>query len=320
MKHISIYFLFLFLLLEFGYSSEVSAQSVSRTNITFESGRYTLHGELLLPDSVANNIPVVVFIVGSGPNSSHRTLYKNFTEELLEALFLNEGVGILYYDKRGVGKSDGRWQRTSYYEQVDDTKAAVDFLKTQNRVDDNRVGIIGHSKGGIVAQLMGALYPEDVNLIAALNSPPFDQYKILENTYYSEYKCAGESDDSALDKAEKKAVSDINWVDWFPLKKAWRHLKINSDFDPENEIKNIKVPAFYAFSENDNMVYPEWALSELRAIFNGNIPNNFNIEVLENTNSDLKVIGECASQEEIDAARYSEEFKSLFKDWILNHL
>src|SRR5690606_10244755 len=97
------------------------AQDITRTNITFESGRFTMHGELVLPDT-SDNAPVLIFLVGSGENSSYRTLYKTFVEENLESLFLTEGIGILYYDKRGIGDSEGRWQRASLYDRAEDAK------------------------------------------------------------------------------------------------------------------------------------------------------------------------------------------------------
>ena len=56
------------------------AQDLLRTNITFESGRFTLHGELLLPQN-SDSIPMIIFLVGSGENSSHRTIYKDFVEK-----------------------------------------------------------------------------------------------------------------------------------------------------------------------------------------------------------------------------------------------
>lgn len=111
-------------------SLPINAQDydVTRTNITFDNGRFTLHGELVLPDT-AQNAPVLIFLVGSGANSSHRTLYKNFVKVNLEQLFLEEGFALLYFDKRGVGRSQGAWQRTNLYERADDAMAAIDFFK-----------------------------------------------------------------------------------------------------------------------------------------------------------------------------------------------
>lgn len=308
---------FLFILLFTG--STLSAQDeVTRTNITFESGRFTLHGELILPDT-ARNAPVLIFLVGSGANSSHRTIYRDFVEKNLEDLFLDSGIGLLYFDKRGVGDSEGRWQRTDLYERAEDAKAAVDFLKTQGRVDSGNIGIVGHSQGGTVAQIMGDRYRNEIKFIASLAAPTYDTELFLTNTYYSMFLCEGETDNKAFDKAGKKAVSDINWVSWFPVTKEWRQLKEISEFDPAPHLLELEIPAFFAFAENDYYVYPGWAIGALNEIFTEGIPDNFNLQIIPAANHDFRIADMCTPDEEVTSEPYSEYFRQVFKDWILNH-
>lgn len=295
------------------------AQDLLRTNITFESGRFTIHGELLLPQK-ADSIPMIIFLVGSGENSSHRTIYKDFVEQNLEALFIKEGYGILYFDKRGVGDSEGKWHRSNIYDRADDTKAAIDYLKTINNVDASRIGVIGHSQGGWVAQVVGSLYRDDVKAIASIAGPVFDAELHLTNIYNSEFLCEGETKEKAFEKASKKAQSDINWVSVFPLKKAWRQLKEIADFDPSNDLKRITNPALFVFPSNDHMVYPGWALTTLNETFPEGIPDNFSLSVIPGANHDLKNVGMCSSKEEANEAMYSDYFQTTFKSWVLNHL
>ena len=301
------------------YSTSAQNIDFTRTNITFENGRLTLHGELLIPDS-ALNAPVLIFLVGPGANSSHTTLYKNFVKENLEKLFLNEGFALLYFDKRGVGKSQGRWQRTNLYERASDAKAAIDFLKTQGRIDSTKIGIIGHSQGGWVAQIVGDRYREDVKLIASLSAPTFDIKLKLTNEYYSDYLCKGIPDKEAFDRAGKKAISDINWVSWFPIRKQWRQLRELRFFDPAPHILELEMPSLFAFAEHDAYVYPSWAVSVLNEIFNNRIPDYFSLQIIPDTNHDFKMVNMCASQEKSDSAAYSTYFQKVFKNWILNNI
>ncbi|HCD51713.1 MAG TPA: hypothetical protein DEQ34_04650 [Balneolaceae bacterium] len=318
----SVLTLFLFFL-----STTVSiAQDVTRTNITFDNGRFTLHGELIIPDT-AKSAPVLIFLVGAGENSSYRTLYSEFVKQNIEDLFLNEGIAILYYDKRGVGKSEGRWQRTDLYERAEDAKAAVDFLKTQGRIDSERIGIIGHSQGGQVAQIMGDRYRNDLKFIASLGASTFDMQLQLINQYYSFYLCKGEPDNEAFDKATKQAISDINWVSWFPLTKPWRQLKENSEFDPAPHLLEIDIPAFFAFAENDYYVYPGWAIGALNETFNNDIPENFTLQIIPGADHDFRINPElCIPDPEADKeppssdGPFSEYFQQVFKSWVLQHL
>ncbi len=315
------YLLFSAFLLSFFSILTVSAfaQDVTRTNVTFDNGRFTLHGELVIPDT-SDNAPVLVFLVGSGANSSHRTLYKEFVQKNIEQLFLDRGVAILYFDKRGIGKSEGRWQRTDLYERAEDTKAAIDFLKTQGRIDASRIGVIGHSQGGWVAQIVGDRYRNDVKLIASLAAPTFDVKLQLTNDYYSRYLCEGDSDTEAFDKASKKAISDINWVTWFPVTKAWRQLREISDFDPAPHLLELDIPSLFVFAENDYFVYPGWAIGALNETFNHEIPENFNLQIIPGANHDFRISDKCTPDNEAAKEPFSEYFQQVFKSWILDNL
>lgn len=295
------------------------AQDLLRTNITFESGSNTLHGELLLPQKV-DSVPMMIFLVGAGENSSHRTLYKKFVEQNLEALFIQEGYGILYFDKRGVGDSEGKWQKSNIYDRADDAKAAIDYLKTLNSVDPNRIGVIGHSQGGWVAQVVGSLYRNDVKAVVSIAGPVSNAELNLINIYNSDYLCEGEPEEKAFELATKKALSDINWVSVFPLKKAWRHLKEIADFDPSNDLKRITDPALFVFPANDRTVYPGWALTSLNETFPEGVPDNFTLSVIPGANHDLKNVGLCSTNKESKEALYSEYFQNTFKSWVLNNL
>jgi pimeloyl-ACP methyl ester carboxylesterase len=292
---------------------------VTSTNVTFDNGRFTLHGELIIPDTV-QNAPVLIFLPGSGGNASYRTIYKSFVEENLEKLFLEEGFAILYYDKRGVGRSKGRWPGTTLYEQASDTKAAIDFLKEQGRIDPTRIGVVGHSEGGWVAQIVGDRYREDIKVVASLASPTFDIRLKLTNENYSDNLCAGIPDNEAFDRAGKKAISDINWVSWFPVGKKLRELRNMRFFDPAPHLLELEMPTFFAFAENDADVYPGWAIGVLNETFNNSVPDYFSLQIIPNANQHLKMVDMCASREEIDAAPYSEFFQKVFKNWILNNI
>ena len=300
--------------------STVSLQAqVTRTNITFENGRFTLHGELILPDT-SNNAPVIIFLVGSGENSSYRTLYKDFVENNLEDLFLSEGIGLLYFDKRGVGDSEGRWQRSDLYDRAEDTKAAIEFLKTQGRVDSTRIGIVGHSQGGWVAQIMADQYKDDIVFIASLAAPTFDVKLQITNDLYSRYICKGKSPEEAMDKATKKAISDINWVSWFPVTKPWRQLKVINEFDPAPHLREITMPAFFAFAENDYFVYPGWAIGALNETFDNKVPENFSLHIIPAANHDFRMADMCTPDTEVTDEPFSDYFQQVFRTWILDHI
>ena len=145
----------------------------------YEDTIYELHGELVTPhlsseskgetslDPNSQLHPAIVFLVGSGPNSTHTGLYTDFVRVNLEQIFVQYGVAIMYFDKRGVGLSEGRWHRTDLYERADDARAAVQFLQQHPDIDPERIGVVGHSQGGTVAQILGHLYGDSLAFIAS---------------------------------------------------------------------------------------------------------------------------------------------------------
>ena len=260
-------------------SRQVALQDTSLTprqaERKYEDTIYELHGELVLPEpsgkssneaSTDQNIPLhpaIVFLVGSGPNSTHTGLYADFARENLEELFLQHGVALMYFDKRGVGLSEGRWHRTDLYERADDARAAVQFLRQQDGIDPDRIGVVGHSQGGTVAQILGHLYGDSLAFIASLAAPTYDTQRRLTYEYYNGFLCSGEPDDVARDKAQKKAISDLNWVNAFPLTKTWRHLSELSDFGPASHLAQLQLPSYFAFAELDYYVSGEWGIDAL---------------------------------------------------------
>ena len=329
----------------------------------YEDTIYELHGELVWPqhsvefngksNGESNGLttldentqlhPAIVFLVGSGPNSTHTGLYAHFVRENLEQLFLQHGVALLYFDKRGVGLSEGRWHRTDLYERADDARSAVQFLRQQPGIDPDRIGVVGHSQGGSVAQILGHLYGDSLAFIASLAAPTYDTQRRLTHEYYNMYHCSGEPQDIALDKAQKKAISDLNWVNAFPLTKTWRHLSELSDFNPAPHLAQLQLPAYFAFPELDYFVSAEWGVEALKqATEQANFAPDFTPETTANpTNTTIQLFpgldhdfiptsDVCAgaateleqSDEQISPKKpaYSQEFQQNFQQWVLSQL
>jgi uncharacterized protein len=75
------------------------------------------------------------------------------------ALLYEQGFGLLMYDARSSGESNGRLNSFGLYE-VNDVRGAVAFLQAQPGVDPRRIGMLGHSEGAATAVLAGAQIPE----------------------------------------------------------------------------------------------------------------------------------------------------------------
>lgn len=108
------------------------------------AGELTLWGKLVLPLGEAP-FPAVVLVHGSGKESAVDTYYMAY-------LFAAHGVATLAYDKRGTGRSTGKFSQ-NFHVLSDDTVAAVEWLRTRPEIDPNRIHLAGYSQGGWIAPL-----------------------------------------------------------------------------------------------------------------------------------------------------------------------
>jgi hypothetical protein len=114
------------------------------------SGDITLAGALTLPPG-DGPYPGVVLLTGSGPQDRDESLFGHKPFLLLADRLTRGGVAVLRLDDRGVGGSGGSLEDSGYADLVADAAAAVRHLAARPEVAGDRVGLLGHSEGAIVA-------------------------------------------------------------------------------------------------------------------------------------------------------------------------
>jgi pimeloyl-ACP methyl ester carboxylesterase len=137
-----------------------------------------LAGTLTLPKG-DGPFPAVVLVSGSGPQDRDETLFEHKPFLVLADHFARHGIACLRYDDRGVGKSTGTQANATSADFATDAHAAVLFLKAHKMIDGKRVGICGHSEGGLIAPMVAAAHPKDVAFIVLLAGPGVSGEKIL---------------------------------------------------------------------------------------------------------------------------------------------
>ena len=180
----------------------------------------------------------------------------------------------------------------------DDARAAVKFLQQHPDIDPKRIGVVGHSQGGTVAQILGHLYGDSLAFIASLAAPTYDTQRRITHEYYNGFLCSSEPEEVARDKSEKKAISDLNWVNAFPLIKTWRHLSELSEFSPAPHLAQLRLPSYFAFAELDYYVSAEWGVSALKKAA-GNSANT-TIQVFPGLDHDFRQTADICAGAELD--------------------
>jgi len=140
-----------------------------------------LAGTLTIPRG-KDKCPAVVLVTGSGPQDRNETIEGHQPFKVIADYLTKRGVVVLRYDERGVGKSTGNYVQSTIGDFSKDAIAAVEFLRKQQQVDPSRVGIIGHSEGGLIAALLAGQKATELSFIALLAAPaiPIDSLMILQ--------------------------------------------------------------------------------------------------------------------------------------------
>ena len=238
-------------------------------DVVIKSGSIALSGTMALPD-VNKQYPAVLFIAGSGEvdrNENHKKMPMNVFNELTGQLTA-QGLATLRYDKRGVGKSEGHFLSTGFFDNVRDAQSALGYLKQHENIDSNKIFIAGHSEGAYTAvkiaaeergiagviliaggarkgeeelmwqaeQVIGSLKGFTKWLVSALHiDPSKSQRKVIDKIYQSD-----------KDWFRVQVVNKINakWMREF------------LDYDPAPDLAGITVPVLAINGSKDIQVDP----------------------------------------------------------------
>ncbi|QKH05176.1 alpha/beta fold hydrolase (plasmid) [Bacillus cereus] len=121
--------------------------------------KYPLNGILSLPENCSSKVPAVVLVHGSGPTDMDEKIGNNYPFKDLAQGLSGNGIAVLRYDKRTFvyGKEMVKDNGISVKEEtIEDAILAADFLRKDLRIDSNKIFIIGHSLGGMLAPRIDA--------------------------------------------------------------------------------------------------------------------------------------------------------------------
>jgi fermentation-respiration switch protein FrsA (DUF1100 family) len=100
--------------------------------------------------------PAVLLITGSGPQDRDETLLGHKPFLILSDYLTRHGIAVLRADDRGTAKSTGVFATATTADFATDVEAGVAYLKTRPEVDPHKIGLIGHSEGGVIAPMVAA--------------------------------------------------------------------------------------------------------------------------------------------------------------------
>ena len=156
---------------------------------------HALAGTLTIP-SGQGPFAAAVLITGSGPQDRDETIVGHKPFLVIADYLTRNGIAVLRCDDRGTGKSGGSFEGATTADFATDALAAVQYLATVEGIDPRRVGLIGHSEGGVVAPMVAGLTDDvDFMVLLAGTGVPGDELLLLQGELIA--KAAG-ADEMAM--------------------------------------------------------------------------------------------------------------------------
>ncbi len=217
---------------------------------------HTLAGTLTIPAgaTAAAPVPAVITITGSGSQDRDEaiSLFKGFRpfREFADSL-ARRGIAVLRMDDRGFGSSGGNAATATSADFAKDIQAGLAWLRTRPEIDRNRLGLIGHSEGGLIAPMVAKDEPS-LKGIVLLAGTAYTGRQILNfqlgNAIKNDTSLSAAARDSAL-----KAVAPR--VDSMTAGNPW--LKFFADYEPLATARQVTTPVLILNGANDQQVTPD---------------------------------------------------------------
>jgi fermentation-respiration switch protein FrsA (DUF1100 family) len=229
-----------------------------------EKAGIKLSGTLTLPRA-GQSFPAVILISGSGPQDRNETVLGHRPFLVLADYLTRQGIAVLRVDDRGVGGSTGNLFESTSQDLAEDVLAGVQYLKSREQINPKslgwlapKIGLIGHSEGGIVAPIV-AIQSSDIAFIVLMAGLGVTGQEILYLQSELLLKAAGASDEIlAVQRAGLKQIFEIlknekDGPDHFPGNPAFPALdrrSANSTVD-KKKLREVLMDTLGKLSEKE---------------------------------------------------------------------
>lgn len=305
-----------------------------------------LAGTFTFPKS-GDDFPSVILISGSGAQDRNSELLGHKSFLVIADYLTKNGIAVLRVDDRGAGVSEGEYNETGLDGFVQDTKSALEYLLSRNEIDKSKIGLIGHSLGGVIAPII-ASESEDISFIIMLAGSGIrgDSLMLLQKEYIERKMSLPESGiaegqknikgayDIILNgqgsKAEMQASLKAHFSKVFGAALPAVQLEMISDqltypwlvdlirFDPEESLSKIRCPVLALNGSNDLQVVPKENLGAIRRILEENGNNDAEIFELEGLNHLFQESTTGLLQEYgVIEQTFSPKVLEILSEWIL---
>jgi dipeptidyl aminopeptidase/acylaminoacyl peptidase len=237
------------------YSAPADAPYIAEEVLVKTPAGHTLAGTLTLPKGASRAQPVsaIVTITGSGPQDRDENIglpgFRPF-RQLADSLG-RRGIAVLRMDDRGTGASGGAFKGSTSADFAEDVRAGLAYLRTRPEIRADRLGVLGHSEGAVIAPMVADKEPtlRAIVLLAGVAQPARSAlHSQMKNLYEHDSKLTPEKRDSLIAEIPTK-------IDGMMAADPW--MKFFLTYDPAATMRRVKTPVLILTGSRDQQAAPE---------------------------------------------------------------
>ena len=282
-----------------------------------ERDEINLAGTLTLPEK-GTKFPAVVMVTGSGAQNRDEEIMGHKPFFVIADYLTRNGIAVLRCDDRGTAASQGTHATATNEDFATDTEAMVNYLRSRKEINAKKIGIIGHSAGGIIAfivaqkdpsiafvvSLAGAgvrgdsLMLKQVELISKSQGMPDavwqgmkpsirNRYAILQQTDKTPEELQKELYADVTKTMSPEQLKDLNTIQQLSaqissMTSPW-YLHFMR-YDPGQDLKKLKCPDLALNGKKDIQVDAVMNLTAIQKRITGNGNKNVTVKAYPNLN------------------------------------
>lgn len=243
------------------YSAPADAPYTAEDVVVKTPAGHTLAGTLTLPKGVSRSKPVgaIVTVTGSGPQDRDEAIglpgFRPFRQ--IADVLARRGIAVLRMDDRGTGESGGTFKGSTSADFAEDVRAGLAYLRTRPEIRSDRLGVLGHSEGAIIAPMVAEKEPKlrAIVLLAGIAQPGRTALQFqLKNLIEQDAKLTPE-------QREERIAAIPARIDSMSAADPW--MKFFLTYDPASAMRRVKTPVLILTGSRDQQAVPaEVALME----------------------------------------------------------
>ena len=247
-----------------------------------------LAGTLTLPEK-GTKFPAVVMVTGSGAQNRDEEIMGHKPFFVIADYLTRNGIAVLRCDDRGTAASQGTHATATNEDFATDTEAMVNYLRSRKEINAKKIGIIGHSAGGIIAFIVAKKDPSIAFVVSLAGAGVRGDSLMLKQVELIS-KSQGMQKELYADVTKTMSpeqLKDLNTIQQLSaqissMTSPW-YLHFMK-YDPAQDLKKLKCPVLALNGEKDIQVDAAMNLAAIQERITGNGNKNVTVKAYPNLN------------------------------------